>query len=1200
MVTTGYAIGPAIAVAVGAISSLVSGFVALSASVLSATPSLIVLPSLLTAIGQAALVAKAAFGGIGEALKQMTKTGGGGGGGGEAAEEARRKRIEAAEKNLARVLENNRESLARANRNLTDAEERLTDARKEAAESLQQLNFDAEDAAISEKRAAIQLEKARETLARVQDLPPNSRARREAELAYAEADLNLRRAKDRNADLAKETEEANAKGVEGSEAVVNATRAVEDAAADLAKTERDALRSQVDAEEALADAKKETAKAGGGASATDAYDKLSEAAKNFVDYLISIKPKLQELKDAAQGALLPPLQLAIDNLVQNLFPRLIPIIEETGKALGLAAIDFSNFVTEGRNLDKLDAVAATNVDTISKLGVITGNLYDVFLSLLAAADPLIRRFTDWLVTLTTGWQETRNAKLATGELTDTFNKAGDVAAQLGEIFSNIGGALMNIGRAATGPGSGGQKLLDLFTDSTARFEEFTQKLLDNGRLEKFFNDVADNVNSVSQLIVDFVKEFLKLGDDPGISETAQALRPFMATLGEIFAILQSGSPALADFLDKLAQFLLKFTETGSINAFFGALGKGLDVLNAVFGNATVQKILLVIAPIFGVIKALTLMSKVGGFGIKVISGYFFKAQKLYNGLKIAALGAKAMTGSQNAIWKLQIAAMKGNSAAAAILATRIKLIALKTKLAAAATKVWAGVQAVFNAIMSANPIALIVIGIAALIAAVVLAYKKFEWFRNFVHTVLNALKTAFTAAWNAIKTVINVVWNTAIKPVFNTIASVFTATWGAMRTAFEFVWNIIKTAIELYWNYYIKPIFIAFRTVFELAWSVIRTVFTAVWDFVSSAISTVWSAIIEPIFNNMAIIFGVAWEVIKTVFLTVWNIIEAAIKLGWEAIKLIFEAMSTVFELAWDGIKIAFEFVWNLIRDTIDFYWNNVIKPIFEAFQTVFELAWDGIKTAFTTVWDAIKAAISWAWNNVISPVFNSIGSVFSTVWEGIESTFGRIWDGITSAVEIAQGVFESAFNFIGDLVDDVIGGISATINGIITVVRGVASAITEAFKGAWNFVAGVWNNTIGSLSFTIPKWVPWVGGNSFSMPKLGTFNTTYTDPTIGAAYNEYYRSRIAANGLADGGTVPSTPGGMLALIGEGGRPERVEPLDPDGLSRRDKAMIQMLAGPGAGKDVVINVYPSKGMDEAEVASMVSRQLAFQLRRGAA
>jgi hypothetical protein len=79
---------------------------------------------------------------------------------------------------------------------------------------------------------------------------------------------------------------------------------------------------------------------------------------------------------------------------------------------------------------------------------------------------------------------------------------------------------------------------------------------------------------------------------------------------------------------------------------------------------------------------------------------------------------------------------------------------------------------------------------------------------------------------------------------------------------------------------------------------------------------------------------------------------------------------------------------------------------------------------------------------------------------------------------------------------------------------------------------------------------------------------------------------------------MPSS-GGTLAQIGEAGRPERIEPLDPDGLSKRDKAIIETLSG-GRGSAINITINPSAGMDERELASIVSRQIAFQLRKGAA
>jgi hypothetical protein len=45
--------------------------------------------------------------------------------------------------------------------------------------------------------------------------------------------------------------------------------------------------------------------------------------------------------------------------------------------------------------------------------------------------------------------------------------------------------------------------------------------------------------------------------------------------------------------------------------------------------------------------------------------------------------------------------------------------------------------------------------------------------------------------------------------------------------------------------------------------------------------------------------------------------------------------------------------------------------------------------------------------------------------------------------------------------------------------------------------------------------------------------------------------------------------------------------------------MIQLLTGGKSGGNV-FNIYPSEGMNESELASMISRQIAFQLRRGGA
>lgn len=67
----------------------------------------------------------------------------------------------------------------------------------------------------------------------------------------------------------------------------------------------------------------------------------------------------------------------------------------------------------------------------------------------------------------------------------------------------------------------------------------------------------------------------------------------------------------------------------------------------------------------------------------------------------------------------------------------------------AATKAAAALQTAWNAAMAANPIGLIVLGVAALVAGIVIAYKKFEGFRLVVNTVANAIIGYFEFMVNA-------------------------------------------------------------------------------------------------------------------------------------------------------------------------------------------------------------------------------------------------------------------------------------------------------------------------------------------------------------------------------------------------------------------------------------------------------------------
>lgn len=98
--------------------------------------------------------------------------------------------------------------------------------------------------------------------------------------------------------------------------------------------------------------------------------------------------------------------------------------------------------------------------------------------------------------------------------------------------------------------------------------------------------------------------------------------------------------------------------------------------------------------------------------------------------------------------------------------------------ARAATLAMAAGQAILNAVMTANPIGIVIVAIAALVAGLVLAYNKSETFRNAVQTAARASKAAFDTVVNVIRVVIGAIGN-----MISRVGGVGGAFRGAMNIA---------------------------------------------------------------------------------------------------------------------------------------------------------------------------------------------------------------------------------------------------------------------------------------------------------------------------------------------------------------------------------------------------------------------------------
>ena len=137
---------------------------------------------------------------------------------------------------------------------------------------------------------------------------------------------------------------------------------------------------------------------------------------------------------------------------------------------------------------------------------------------------------------------------------------------------------------------------------------------------------------------------------------------------------------------------------------------------------------------------------------------------------LTAMGAWA---ADNSTVFLIVAGVIGGIAAAIVI-TNAAMTAW-----AAATTAFTAIQGVFNAVMAANPVVLFALAIAGLVIGLVIAYKKFDAFRNIVDAVFGAIKAGIKGGMDAITTYLSFVMG-VYKAIFNGIATLWNNTIGKL------------------------------------------------------------------------------------------------------------------------------------------------------------------------------------------------------------------------------------------------------------------------------------------------------------------------------------------------------------------------------------------------------------------------------------
>lgn len=302
-----------------------------------------------------------------------------------------------------------------------------------------------------------------------------------------------------------------------------------------------------------------------------------------------------------------------------------------------------------------------------------------------------------------------------------------------------------------------------------------------------------------------------------------------------------------------------------------------------------------------------------------------------------------------------------------------------------------------------------------------------------------------------------------------------------------------------------------------------------------------------------AALAGAAAMGVATAAQWLWNAAMSANPIGIVIIAIV----ALVAAIVWVATQTTFfQDLWRnavkVIGTAASWLYNNAVKPAMDgigaAFRWVYNSVIAPVVAGIRTAINAAGMVVRFLWTQYVQPALVAVGRQFQTARATVAAVMSAIGGAIGAAGNAIRGAFSGIGSFIGGAFSNVTGVIRGAINGIIGLANGAIRAL---------------NN----VSVAVPAWVPGIGGQSFGIHI----------PTI---------PRLAA-----GADVLASPGGTLAILGEGGRDETVTDLgNTNAMIRAARRLAeQALAASSSDESVNFNA-PVTVADVDEFVSTLERR----------
>ena len=556
-----------------------------------------------------------------------------------------------------------------------------------------------------------------------------------------------------------------------------------------------------------------------------------------------------------------------------------------------------------------------------------------------------------------------------------------------------------------------------------------------------------------------------------------------------------------------------------------------------------------------------------------------------------------------AIAGLIMAVLAINVAAAGIMYLKNSFVLYKTvvsdanivmRLWAGATKLAAAAQMAFNAVMSVNPIILIIMAILAAVAAFVYFYNTNEKFRNMVISAWNAIKTTASSVWSAIVAAIGAVWE-GIVSAAQAGMDILNGIWNAMVRTAQSVYAVLMAIVA------------AFVAAASAVWRVILVAARVVW-FAIKAVIVIVAVAITSVMWAMAHAIMAIWQAIGPTVMAVWQSICSAVSSAIRIITGIVQNMAMVLSTVWNGIVQAAQFVWN---DLV-----MVVQAVMEKINWAISLyisgiisEWNFLVSVVTAVWAAICAAVNVA-IAIITPLVNAACAAITAAWDSVCAVAAAVWGAIcafvSSAIATITGLVAAAAAYIIAAWDAICAAASEAWNTIVGVVQSVMDTVVSVVNDGIAWVEDRWNHLRDMFAAPIQAVVNFVKTGSSEAADAaaeeagesaegGVFTRPYLTWVAEAGYPEVI---VPTKKSAHAVSLWQTAGRMLGIV-----PEGVKAVPEPGK----KAQAAPMAMPepkapaeSASRPVNVSFAPTvniSGQADAGVAEMIRAALAEQKRQ---